>query len=106
MQFLIKHKPQSSSGAGEAENDIEQSLIDFGHPIGERVLELTSYRSKDNKRMTNIVDVLHFITSQVWKLLFNKSAAGLEQSSEDEDEYWIRDDDPCNKFISSKDKVN
>ena len=65
------------------------------------------YRHKESKRLTNIVDVLHFINNQVWKLLFNKPAAGLEQSSDDENEYWIRDDEPVtNKYIWSRDGVN
>ena len=85
----------------DTENDLEQSLTDFAHPIGERVLELAMFREKTRgKRYTSIVDVLHFIHTQVWKLLFGKVADGLEQNAEEEDEYWLRDDQPVtNKFI-------
>ncbi|CAI2381857.1 unnamed protein product [Moneuplotes crassus] len=92
----------------DKEKDIEQSLIDFANPIGERVLELAMYREKTKgKRYTNIVDVLHFIRGPVWKLLFGKMAEDLQQSSEDEDVYFIKDLCPItNKYTCTRDSIN
>ena len=99
IQYLQKH---------DSDKDIEQSLTDFANPIGERVLELAMFREKmKGKRYTNIVDVLHFIHSPVWKLLFGRQADGLEQNSDEDDEYWLRDDQPVtNKYIWTKSKIN
>ena len=85
--------------------DIEECLVDFASPIGERVLELAMYRENRSggKRFTTIVDTLHFIHTQVWKLLFGRQADVLEQSQDEEDEYWLRDEDPVtNKYICCK----
>ena len=99
IQYLLKN---------DSDHDIEQSLTDFAYPIGERVLELAMFRDKNKgKRYTTIVDVLHFISNQVWKMLFGKSADGLEQNPDANEEYWIRDDLPItNKYIWWKQKVN
>ena len=46
--------------------------------------------------------MLHFINNQIWKLLTGRSADGIEQSIDDEDEYRIIDQNPVtNVFISS-----
>lgn len=45
----------------------------------------------NGKRETKLVNMLHFINTQVWKALFGKQADGLEQSVEDEDEYRLLD---------------
>ena len=92
--------------------DIEKELHDFGIPLGQRVLELTTYREKAmtnsnnicqyGKREVKIVNMLHFINNQCWKTLFGKTADGIEQSLEDEDEYRIIDSNPLtNKYVSS-----
>jgi hypothetical protein len=46
--------------------------------------------------------MLHFINNQCWKILFGKTADGIEQSLEDDDEYRIIDSNPLtNKYVSS-----
>ena len=92
--------------------DLEQELHDFGIPLGQRFLELTTYREKAisnnnniclyGKREVKIVNMLHFINNQVWKTMFGKAGDGIEQSIEDDDEYRIIDSNPLtNKFTSS-----
>ena len=45
--------------------------------------------------------MLHLINNQMFKSLFGKSADGLEQSIEDEDEYRILDKTPItNRFAN------
>ena len=94
------------------DKDVEQQLHDLGIPIGQQVLELAAYREKAmpnnnnicqyGRRETKVVNVLHFINNQIWKILFGRTADGIEQSIDDEDEYRIIDTCPVtNAFISS-----
>ena len=54
------------------------------------------------RRETKLVNMLHFINNQVWKLLFGRQADGIEQSISDENEYRIIDINPVtNQFIAS-----
>ncbi|MFM7854957.1 MAG: hypothetical protein ACKO96_24280, partial [Flammeovirgaceae bacterium] len=64
---------------------LEQELHDLGRPIGERILDLMSYREKGNspacssgKRYIQIVDMLHFIKDQIFKSLFGRAADNIE----------------------------
>lgn len=88
--------------------DLERELFETGKPIGERILELQSYRDKGSgstcnsaKREVKVVNMLHFLNQNVWKTLFGRPADGLEQSVDDEDEYRILDKQPItNTFVS------
>ena len=97
------------SGTAHLSNDLEHQLYQLGIPIGEKVLELLFYREKggasgacsSGKRETKLVPMLHFINGPVFKALFGRSADGLEQSIEDEDEYRILDRSPItNRFAN------
>ncbi len=45
--------------------------------------------------------MLQFIHNNIWKMLFNKQADGLQKSTDDPDEYRIIENTPCaNKFIT------
>ena len=92
--------------------DVEEQLHDLGVPLGEKLLELAVYRDKaipnNNKiceygrRETKVVNMLHFINNNIWKILFNRPADGIEQSNDDINEYRIVDANPVtNTFISS-----
>ena len=84
----------------DKELDLEEKLSSLGYPIGEKVLELCFIRDKSMKRKLKINDILIFIHNDVWKMLFNKQADGLQQSAEDEDEYRIVENSPLtNKYI-------
>jgi hypothetical protein len=44
--------------------------------------------------------MLQFIHNQVWKMLFNKQADGLQKSTDDPDEYRLIENSPVvNKFV-------
>ena len=65
------------------------------------LLELCTLRDKAFKRETKIVSMLQFIQNNVWKMLFNKQADGLQKSTDDPDEYRLIENSPLvNKFIS------
>ena len=84
----------------DKELDLEEKLSSLGYPIGEKVLELCFIRDKGMKRKLKINDILIFIHNDVWKMLFNKQADGLQQSAEDEDEFRIVENAPLtNKYI-------
>ena len=62
------------------------------------MLDLMSYREKgssaacsNGKRNIKIVDMLHFITNQVWKNLFGRVADNIEQTVDNKNEYRIVD---------------
>jgi len=80
-------------------NQLEKKLSEAGYGIGIRVLELVSQREKSRKEK-NIITMLQFIHSTIWKSLFGKVADGLEKSTDKENEYYIYDREPItNKYI-------
>jgi hypothetical protein len=101
--FLISEIIQYILSKSEEEKDfdIEEKLSSFGYSIGEKVLELCSWRDKAFKRELKIVNMLQFVHNNVWKMLFNKQADGLQKSTDDPDEYRIIENTPLiNKFIT------
>ena len=102
----------------ENKNDIQDELHDLGLPLGPKVLELATFREKALKNNNNIcqygrrelkiVNMLHFINNQIFKMLFGKQGDGIEQGFDDElqcvkdDEFRIIDNSPVtNKFVST-----
>ncbi len=80
----------------------KSSLHKAGYGIGLRLLELFSLREKAGRREKNLVDMLQFIYSTVWKAVFNKQADGLEKSMDKSEEvYYLFEKEPItNKFTS------
>jgi trafficking protein particle complex subunit 5 len=54
----------------------------MGFDVGQRFLELTFAREKSGKRETKVVNLLQFISTNMWKTLFGKKADGVEKSKE------------------------
>lgn len=95
IQYILSKRDE------EKDFDIEEKLSCFGYSVGEKVLELASFREKGYKRETKIVSMLRFIHNNIWKMLFNKQADGLQKSTDDPDEYRIIENMPIvNKFIT------
>ena len=98
--------------------DLEKRLNIQGYPIGLKLLDLLLYRSPtpfstttasaaSNLRPTAILPLLQFISTTVWKALFNRPADALERSQESKDEYMITDNDPLvNAHISVPREMN
>ncbi|KAG9248910.1 NO signaling/Golgi transport ligand-binding domain-containing protein [Calycina marina] len=85
--------------------DLEKRLNNQGHPIGLKLLDLLLYREppRSQLRPLNIIALLQFITTVLWKHLFARPADALEKSSNPEtpDEYMITDNEPLvNQYIS------
>lgn len=91
--------------------DLEKRLNNQGHPIGLKLLDLLLYREppRAQTRPLNIIALLQFITTILWKHLFSRPADALEKSSNPEtpDEYMISDNEPLvNQYISVPKEMN
>lgn len=75
-------------------SELERRLESSGYGVGLRVLELLAYRSREHKRETRLMSILHFVSSSVWKSLFGKPADSLERSIDNADEFMIVDYEP------------
>ncbi|ODQ81402.1 hypothetical protein BABINDRAFT_160739 [Babjeviella inositovora NRRL Y-12698] len=78
---------------------LEKKLNALGYPIGIKALELHSTRSAspaapETKRFTRVLDVLQYIHTHIWTMLFSKTADNLEKSQDNADEYMIIDNEP------------
>eukprot|EP00123_Amoebidium_parasiticum_P001164 comp12212_c1_seq1/m.6982 comp12212_c1_seq1/g.6982 ORF comp12212_c1_seq1/g.6982 comp12212_c1_seq1/m.6982 type:complete len:189 (-) comp12212_c1_seq1:158-724(-) len=81
--------------------ELEKRLSDIGQRVGIRVLELIYVRDKLQKRETELLRVLYFIQTTVWKTLFGKNADLLEREQSDDHTYMISDRDMLvNSYIS------
>lgn len=61
-------------------------MSDLGYSVGSRMLELICFRENKLIREKNVVNMLHFIRSKVWTLLFGRMAESLEKSTQHNDE--------------------
>jgi len=92
-------------------NKIINRLNNQGHPIGLKLLDLLLFREppRSQLRPLNIIALLQFITTTLWKHLFSRPADALEKSSNPEtpDEYMISDNEPLvNQYISVPKEMN
>jgi len=78
-------------------NELERRLEQTGFGVGLRVLELLAFRQRDYKRETKLMNILQFISTQVWKSLFQKAADSLERSIDHADEFMIVDYTPITR---------
>lgn len=91
--------------------DLEKRLNAQGHPLGLSLLDLLLYREppRSQLRPQNIIALLQFITTTLWRHLFGRPADALEKSSNPDtpDEYMISDNDPlCNVYVSVPKEMN
>ncbi|KAF2087993.1 TRAPP I complex [Saccharata proteae CBS 121410] len=82
--------------------DLEKRLNSQGYPLGVKMLDLLSSRSTTSSltsnpnptRPTRILPLLQFITTTLWKHLFNRPADALEKSTASDTDYMITDNAP------------
>lgn len=60
--------------------ELQQKLLNVGHSVGVRFLELQVYRLGKTQRYTELLDLLKFISSS-WRILFGKDIDALEQAT-------------------------
>ncbi|KAI9594863.1 NO signaling/Golgi transport ligand-binding domain-containing protein [Syncephalis fuscata] len=101
FSFLFSEMLQYAENRVHGIQDLERKLNEFGYRVGIRALELVMWREKNVTRETQVVEVLSFIHTKVWKALFGRPADSLERSNENSDEYMISDNEPLvSKYIS------
>ncbi|KAG9237720.1 putative CRAL-TRIO domain-containing protein C23B6.04c [Amylocarpus encephaloides] len=91
--------------------DLEKRLNVQGHPIGLKLLDLLLLREppRTQTRPLNIIALLQFITTTLWRHVFSRPADALEKSSNPDtpDEYMISDNEPLvNQYISIPKEMN
>ncbi|PRP83039.1 hypothetical protein PROFUN_09894 [Planoprotostelium fungivorum] len=103
FSFLFSEFIQYSLAKVNNITELEKRLSDCGYNIGVRMLELITYREKNYKRETKLINMLTFISYTVWRILFSKQADLLEKSTDQDDEYMISENQslPITKFIST-----
>lgn len=62
---MVAYSNKQSSGIVEYQN----RMTEFGRFIGVRLLDLTFYRDRNNKREVKFLDQLNFIKKYVWKVI-------------------------------------
>lgn len=62
---------------------MQSKLSEIGYNVGQRVVDLMLIREKNFKRETRLINMLIFIRSKVWQMLFGKEADKLEQANDD-----------------------
>ncbi|KAH0602815.1 uncharacterized protein LAJ45_07525 [Morchella importuna] len=100
--FLFGEMVQYAQKRVSGIQDLEKKLNLHGYTIGQRLLELLLWRDgRSAKRETRILGILQFITTTLYRSVFNKPADGLEKSRDNEDEYMLIDNDPMvSSYIS------
>eukprot|EP00953_Heterococcus_sp_UTEX-ZZ885_P015910 8961-Heterococcus_DN1.PRE.2 len=80
---------------------LERKLEETGYSVGIRVLELQNLRERGGKRKTRLLQILQWVSADVWRSLFGKTADSLERSTENADEFMIHEMQPLtNAFVS------
>jgi hypothetical protein len=81
--------------------ELEEQLLDLGHEVGRRLLELVWIREKYNRREIELLGALRFTTTSVWRFLFGKVADSLERVKDKENEFIIVENVPLfTRYIS------
>lgn len=78
--FLFRQIVQYALAEVRESRKLEDRLHEMGMRVGYKVLDLLCYREKSNKRETRVLGILSFVTSNVWKYAFGKSADLLKSS--------------------------
>ena len=87
-------------------SQLEEKLKDLGKLTGRKYHELFSLRERLSKRQAisaqnAYIDALSFLSGQLWRSLFGKSADSLEKNVESSSEFMIWEDQPVYaKFLS------
>jgi hypothetical protein len=87
---MLQYAHKNSAGISE----LETKLSECGYRVGIRLYELHCWRERLSKRESRLINILSFIYTSVWKIIFGKQADALEKGTENQDEYWIIDNEP------------
>mmetsp|Transcript_9188 Transcript_9188/g.19903 ORF Transcript_9188/g.19903 Transcript_9188/m.19903 type:complete len:204 (+) Transcript_9188:63-674(+) len=99
--YLYSELVQYHQNRVDSISELERRLESSGYGVGLKMLELITYRNREFKRETRLMNILHFVSTQVWRALFGKPADSLERSVENADEFMIIDNDPLTSTFCS-----
>lgn len=99
--YLYSELVQYHQNRVDSISELERRLESSGYGVGLKMLELISYRNREYKRETRLMNMLHFVSTQVWRALFGKPADSLERSVENADEFMIIDNEPLTSTFCS-----
>ena len=98
FSFLFSEIVQYSQERSLSIDDMQDRLQSAGRGVGARVFELQCWREKqgkgDGKRLNRLIELLTFISTNLWKSLFGKPADSLERSTQASSEYMILEAEP------------
>ena len=99
--YLYSELVQYHQNRVDSISELERRLESSGYQVGLKVLELITYRNREYKREIRLMNILQFVSTQVWKALFGKNADSLERSIDNADEFMIVDYEPITStFVS------
>ncbi|KAG7349503.1 transport protein particle TRAPP component [Nitzschia inconspicua] len=99
--YLYSELVQYHQNRVDSISELERRLESSGYQVGLKVLELITYRNREYKREIRLMNILQFVSTQVWKSLFGKNADSLERSIDNANEFMIVDYEPLTStFVS------
>lgn len=101
FSYLYSELVQYHQNRVDSISELERRLESSGYEVGYKMLELISFRNREYKREIRLMNILHFVSTQVWKALFGKPADSLERSVENADEFMIIDCEPLTSTYCS-----
>ncbi|UYV64747.1 TRAPPC5 [Cordylochernes scorpioides] len=104
--FLFSEIVQYCQNRVYSVTELQTKLAEMGYHVGQRIVDPIFLREKNFRRETKLLQMLIFIKTTLWKVLFGKEADELVHDKEDDKTYYIMEKEPIvNKFISvPKDK--
>ncbi|KAJ3641090.1 hypothetical protein Zmor_027610 [Zophobas morio] len=81
--------------------ELQNRLHELGRKVGVKIIDLYFLRERNGKREIKLLNILLFVKSTLWKVLFGREADKLEHSNDDENTYYLMEKEPLvNRFIS------
>lgn len=81
--FLFAELVQYCENRVQLASEMQSKLSEIGYNVGQRIVDMMLIREKNFKRETRLINMLIFIRSKVWPMLFGKEADKLEQANDD-----------------------
>jgi len=99
--LLFSEVVQYSQNKSTTVPELQNRLHSLGYSVGSKIIDLYFVRERNGKREIKLLNILLFVKSTLWKVLFGKEADKLEHSNDDENTYYLMETEPIvNKFIS------
>lgn len=81
--FLFSEIIQYCENRVQLTSEMQSKLAEIGYNVGQRIVDLMLIREKNFRREIRLINMLIFVRSKVWTMLFGKEADKLEQANDD-----------------------